>query len=209
MKDLVNDTSEQDKIELVVARDRITGMPWLYGPFCHELFDAPYRTNLAFDYALRSNRDAFVFLEEDEIPSWEFTSAIRHSSESPTRLSTSNQLTGSHKYSSLLLSQVPEATLLKTREELGPIRAKLFSGSTISEEDVDRMNSLMTTFQSRSLVLPKVEIKELVDLYLPTREAAKRLLAQCIFIVRKGLPLDPMYEEAQVTLPGLFALQNN
>jgi hypothetical protein len=209
MKDLMNDTSEQQKIELVVARDRIIGTPWLYGPFCHELFDTPYRTNLAFDFALRPDRDAFVFLEEDEIPSWEFASAIRRSSESPMRLSTSTPLTGNHKYSSLLLSQVPEVTLLKTREELGPIRAKLSSGSRISEEDVDRMNSLMAIFQSRSLVLPEVDIKELVDLDLPLKEAAKRLLARCIFIVRQGLPLDPMYEEAQVTLPGLFALQHN
>lgn len=209
MKDLTDDTSEEAKTELAVARDRIIGIPWLYGPFCHELFDTPYRTTLAFDYALRSDKDTFIFLEEDEVPSWEFASAIQYSSESHTLSLTSTPITGNPKYSSLLLSQVPEATLLKTREDLGPIRAKLFSGSTISGEDVDMMKSLTTTFQSRSSVLPEVDIKELVDLDPPTKEAAKRLLAQCIFLVRKGPPLDPMYEEAQMTLPGLFALQHN
>lgn len=206
---LVKDTSEDATLQLLQARDRIIDKPWIYGPFCHELFDTPYRTNLAFDCASRAENDTFIFLEEDEVPSWEFMSIVCQSKDSPTNFSTSAISAANHKYSSLLLSQTPGPTLLKTRDELAPIRAKIYSGSALSEGDIGRMKSTMASFESRSLVLPEVEITGLIDLDPDIKEPAKRLLAQCIFLVRKGLPLDPMYEEAQVTLPGVLVLRRD
>lgn len=213
---LTKDTANDAKVKLLKARDRITERPWLYGPFCHELFDAPYRATLTFDYASRAEEEeTLIFLEEDEMPSWKFMSSVcRQSNDHDLRtkdFSTFTIASGrSHKCSSLLLSQMPRATLLKTRNELTSIRSKIFQGTVVSDADVAKIKCVMASFESRSLVLPDVEIREIVvDLDAPIKEAAIKLLTQCVFLVRKGLPLEPMYKEAQVTLPGLLALRRN
>ena len=203
---LKNDTGKEAKVQLLRARDRITEKPWLYSRFCHELFDAPYRASLAFDYASRADVETVLFLEEDEIASWEFMSAC-HSQGFKTNFETTPILAGSHKCSSLLLSQMTPATLQRARRDLAPFRAKIVTGSPLLDDDVESMKRAMASFESRSLALPVCEIKNIVDLDSSIKTAAKKLLSQCVFLVRKGPPLDPMYEEAQITLPGLLALR--
>jgi hypothetical protein len=204
---LKSDAGEEAKVQLLKARDRITEKPWLYSRFCHELFDAPYRAALTFDYASRNGAETVLFLEEDEIPSWEFMSSVCHSKAFPTNFAAFPICPDSHRYSSLLLSQMTPTTLRKARRDLAPFRAKIAEGSALLEHDVERMKDAMASFESRSLALPEVEIKELVELDLNVKEVAKQLLVQCVFVVRNGPPLDPMYEEAQIALPGLLALR--
>ncbi|ETI24903.1 hypothetical protein G647_04273 [Cladophialophora carrionii CBS 160.54] len=204
---LRSDAGEEAKLQLLKARDRIIEKPWLYSPFCHELFDAPYRAALAFDYASRAAVEPVLFLEEDEIPSWEFMSSDCHSKAFPTNFAAFPISADSHKYSSLLLSQMTTATLRKARRDLAPFRAKIVEGSPLVEDDVVRMKDAMASFESRSLALPDVEINALIDLDPNVKQVAELLLAQCVFLVRNGPPLDPMYEEAQIALPGLLALR--
>ncbi|KIW89484.1 uncharacterized protein Z519_09640 [Cladophialophora bantiana CBS 173.52] len=204
---LTKDTGEDAKAQLLMARDRITEKPWLYGPFCHEMFDAPYRATLTFDYASHAENETLIFLEDDEVPSWQFMSSVAQSGDYKKSFSTFAVSSGSHKYSSLLLSQMPTAALLDMRDDLAPVREKIFNGAELSADDVQRMKSAMRSFESRSLVLPAVEVEGIIHLDPHIKEPAKKLLSQCLFLVRKGLPLEPMYEEAQVTLPGLLALR--
>ncbi|OQV01042.1 SIR2-like domain-containing protein [Cladophialophora immunda] len=204
---LTKDTGEKAKLQLLKARDRIVEKPWLYGPFCHEIFDAPYRATLTFDYASRAENETLIFLEDDEVPSWQFMSSVAHVGDSQKSFSTCAISSGSHKYSSLLLSQMPAAALLDLRDELAPVREKIFHGVELSADDVQKMKSAMRSFENRSLVLPEVEIQDIIDVDQRIKGPAKKLLSQCLFLVRKGLPLEPMYEEAQVTLPGLLALR--
>ncbi|KIW76491.1 hypothetical protein Z517_11237 [Fonsecaea pedrosoi CBS 271.37] len=204
---LIKDTSEDAKRQLLKARDRITEKPWLYGPFCHEIFDAPYRATITFDYASHADNETLIFLEEDEVPSWQFMASVAHAGDSRKSFSTSAISSGSHKYSSLLLSQMPTAALVDMRDDLAPVREKIFNGEELRADDVQRMKLAMRSFETRSLVLPEVEIEDVIHLDGRIKELAQKLLSQCLFLVRKGLPLEPMYEEAQVTLPGLLALR--
>ncbi|OAP65496.1 hypothetical protein AYL99_01468 [Fonsecaea erecta] len=204
---LTKDTGEDAKVQLLKARDRIVEKPWLYGPFCHEIFDAPYRATMTFDYASRAENETLIFLEDDEVPSWQFMSSVAHAGDSQKTFSTSAVSAGSHKYSALLLSQMPRAALLDLRDELAPIRDKVFKGTELLADDVQKMKSAMRSFENRSLVLPEAEIKDIIHLDPRIKEPAQKLLSQCLFLVRKGHPLEPMYEEAQVTLPGLLALR--
>ncbi|KAK7885374.1 hypothetical protein LTR67_010552 [Exophiala xenobiotica] len=203
-------TQKETRDEILSARDRIIEKPWLYGPFCHELFDSPYTANLVFDYASRTEGETLIFLEQEESPSWEFMSTVCQLTDASgsTRVATSAASQGSHKYSSLLLSQATEETLLKARGDLASLRKKILTNSKLSENDIAEMKSVMTWFESRSLVLPEVQVTEIVDPEPAILEAAKRLLRRCVFIVRKGPPLPPMYVEAQVTFPGLLALRH-
>ncbi|EXJ60267.1 hypothetical protein A1O7_04419 [Cladophialophora yegresii CBS 114405] len=204
---LRSDAGEEAKLQLLQARDRIIEKPWLYSPFCHEMFDAPYRASLAFDYASRAEVDTVLFLEEEEIPSWEFMSSDCHAKAFPTNFEALPISADSRKYSSLLLSQMTPATLRKARRDLAPFRAKIVEGSALVDDDVVRIEEAMASFESRSLALPEVEIKALVDLDPHVKQVAELLLAQCVFLVRNGPPLDPMYEEAQIAVPGLLALR--
>ncbi len=201
-------TRKEARDELLSARDRIIEKPWLYGPFCHELFDSPYTANLVFDYASRTESETLIFLEQEEYPSWEFMSTVCQLTDASTRVATSAASQASHKYSSLLLSQATEETLLNARGDLASLRKKILTNSKLSENDIAQMKSVMTWFESRSLVLPKAQVNQIVNLEPAILEAAKRLLTRCVFIVRKGQPLPPMYVEAQVTFPGLLALRH-
>jgi hypothetical protein len=206
---LMPDATEASKTQLLEARDRIIEKPWLYNPFCHELFDAPYRASLTFDYASRANVETVLFLEEDEVPSWKFMASVCHSNAFATNVVTVPVTTDSHNFSSLLMSQMSPTLLHKARKELEKFRAKIASEAPVLEDDVAGMKAIMAAFESRSLALPEVEIRQLVDLDEEIKDKARQLLTHCVFLVRKGPPLDPMYEEAQISLPGLLAVRHD
>ena len=51
----------------MVLREEMINKPWLYGPFCKELFDVAYKTNIVFGLASRSESGTFVFVEQDAL----------------------------------------------------------------------------------------------------------------------------------------------
>ena len=82
------------------------------------------------------------------------------------------------------------------------------SDQSLSPEDVQTIKQVVNKFESRSLKLPTISVESIVRMSPPTLlEQATSLLQRCVFLVRKGPPLDPMYEEAQLTVPGLHVLR--
>jgi hypothetical protein len=195
------------KENIISGHERIIDKPWLYGPLCHEIFDLPYQSNLAFDLALKSNRRTFVFLEDDEVPSWQFMSLIRSDSHSLVKVATSAVADGDHKCSCLLLGQASAASLTETRRQLAPIRSKLASSLQINAEDKASIRTAMSGFTHSSLNMVEGEITDVLVFESRLKELVRRLHTQCVFLVRRGPALARMYEEAYFTVPGLLALQ--
>jgi hypothetical protein len=134
-------------------------------------------------------------------------SRIRSGSASPVRIATS-AISDGDKCSSLLLSQASEKELLQSRNELSPIRQKLARGLELSEEDKNHVREIMKSFMESSLEVTSHEIGDLVTMEPHQRDSAKELLKYCIFLMRKGLPLERMYQEAFLTVPGLLRLES-
>ena len=126
----------------------------MYGPFCKEVFDISYKTNIVFDLASSSERGTFVFLEQDALPSWEFMAALSNDDAQPVRFKTFGDFDDdvNAKCSSLLLGQAADSVVVENRKRLAPIREKLGSGSDLSEPDKMLVGSVMGKFTHREHV---------------------------------------------------------
>lgn len=207
IKELIPGIQDTDCQKLVQACNRIVSRPWLYGPLCHELIDVPYQANLTLSFLTSRQENTYVFLEDSQPGSWNFTTAIRNSMTKAT-LSMVAQSSGvESNLSAVLLSQLPRDDLLQTRKKLTQVRAKAAKGEILSKEDLDIAQRLLDTCSSGPRKFPDVSITSLVELDDDVKAAARELLKQCIFIVRKGGALDPMYGEGAITIPSLFTLK--
>ncbi len=192
---------------LVSSREEIIRKPWVYGPFCKELFDVPYKTSLVFDLASRSESDTFPFLEQDALSSWEFIAALSNDGAQPVCFKTFGDFDDVNaKCSSLLLSQAANSVIFENRKRLALIWKKLASGSHLSEQDKMLVGSVMGKFTQSSLQIAKSKAEKLAILTDGQRACAKTLLNQCTFLVRCGQPLDRMYQESKLSVPGVVWL---
>ena len=194
---------------LMSSREKIIGEPWVYGPFCKELFDIPYKTNLVFDLASRSESGTFVFLEQEALSSWEFVAALSNDDAQPVCFNTCGNFDDdvvNAKCSSLLLSQAADSVIVENRKRLAPIREKLASGTDLSEQDKMLVRSVMGKFTQSALQIETSKAEKLATLTDEQRTCAKTLLNQCTFLVRSGQPLDRMYQESKLSVPGVVSL---
>ena len=203
------DITPETALTLLSSREEIINKPWVYGPFCKELFDAPYKTNLAFEVASRSECGVFIFLEQDALSSWELMSAIHGDDAHPVCFGTfgdSNDDVNA-ECSSLLLSHATDSAIAENRKGLAPIREKIASGSRLNEQDKMRVRSVRRSFTQSSLQLEGSKVEKLAILTDEHKACTKTLLKQCTFLVRRGQALDRMYQEAQLSVPGLVSLR--
>ena len=207
LKAIPNVTSETAST-LESLRKEIINKPWVYGPFCKELFDVPYKTNIVFDLASRSESGTFVFLEPDALSSWELMAALSNDDTRPVYFKTLGDFDDdvNAQCSSLLLSQAAESVIVENRKRLAPIREKLASGSDLSKQDKMLVGSVMGKFTQSSLQLETSKAEKLAILTDEQRTCAKTLLNQCTFLVRSGKPLDRMYQESKLSVPGVVSL---
>ena len=207
LKAIPNVTSENAST-LESLRKEIINKPWVYGPFCKELFDVPYKTNIVFDMASRSESGSFVFLEPDALSSWEFMAALSNDDTQPVSFKTSGNFDDDvcANCSSLLLGQAADPVIVENRKRLAPIREKLAKGSDLSKQDKMLVGSVMGKFTQSSLQLEKSKAEKLAILTDEQRACAKTLLNQCTFLVRYGKPLDRMYQESKLCVPGVVSL---
>ncbi len=110
--------------------------------------------------------------------------------------------------SSLLLSQAADSVIVENRKRLAPIREKLASGSNLSEQDKTFVGSVMGKFTQSSNQIEKSQAEKLAILTDEQRACAKTLLNQCTFLVRRGQPLDRMYQESKLSVPSVVSLAN-
>ena len=97
--------------------------------------------------------------------------------------------------------------LVENRKRLAPVREKIASGSTLSEQDKILVGSVMEKFTQSSLQIENSKAEKLAILTDEQRACAKTLLNQCTFLVRYGQPLDRMYQESKLSVPGVVSLQ--
>ena len=194
---------------LLSFHEKIISKPWIYGPFCKELFDVPYKTNIAFDFATISDSGAFVFLEQDSLSSWVFMATLSSDDAQPVCFKTLGDFDNDVNMdcSSLLLSQTTDSVLVENRKRLAPVREKIASGSTLSEQDKILVGSVMDKFTQSSLQIEKSKAEKLAILTDEQRACAKTLLNQYTFLVRYGQPLDRIYQEFKLSVPGVVSLQ--
>ena len=204
LKALPNVTPETAST-LLSLRKEIINKPWVYGPFCKELFDVPYKTSLVFDLASRSESDTFLFLEQDALSSWEFIAALSNDDPQPVCFKTFGDFDDdvNAKCSSLLLSQAADSVIVENRKRLALIWEKLASGSHLSEQDKMLVGSVMGKFTQSSLQIEKSKAEKLAILTDEQRTCAKTLSNQCTFLVRRGQPLNRMYKESKLSAPGV------
>ena len=207
LKAIPNVTSENAST-LESLRKEIINKPWVYGLFCKELFDVPYKTNIVFDMASRSESGSFVFLEPDALSSWEFMAGLSNDDTRPVSFKTSGNFDDDvcASCSSLLLGQAADPVIVENRKRLAPIREKLAKGSDLSKQDKMLVGSVMGKFTQSSLQLEKSKAEKLASLTDEQRACAKTLLNQCTFLVRYGKPLDRMYQESKLCVPGVVSL---
>ena len=205
----VEGVSKETASTLLSFHEQIISKPWIYGPFCKELFDVPYKTNIAFDVASKSDNGAFVFLEQDSLSSWEFMATLSNDDARPVCFKTLGDFDNdvNMECSSLLLSQATDSVLVENRKRLAPVREKIASGSTLSEQDKILVGSVMEKFTQSSLHIEHSKAEKLAILTDERRACAKTLLNQCTFLVRYGQPLDRMYQESKLSVPGVVSLQ--
>ena len=97
--------------------------------------------------------------------------------------------------------------LVENRKRLAPVREKIASGSTLSEQDKILVGSVMEKFTQSSLQIENSKAEKLAILTDEQRACAKTLLNHCTFLVRYGQPLDRMYQESKLSVPGVVSLQ--
>jgi hypothetical protein len=197
--------------KLLVSRDEIIDKPWVYGPFCRELFDVPYKTNLAFGMASRSESSIFIFLEKEAVSSWNFMSILRRDDLHPVSIRTMGAFDegAGAECSALLLSQATSSVIAENRVRLSPIRDKLAVGIRLTDQDKTYINSAMREFTRASLQVEEetTKLERLARLSNDQKACARVLLGKCVFIVRRGPALDWMYQEATLSVPGIASLR--
>ena len=203
------DITPETAFTLLSSRDEIINKRWVYGPFCKELFDAPYKTSLAFEVASRSECGVFIFLEQDALSSWELISAVRGDDAHPVCFGTfgdSNDDVNA-ECSSLLLTQATDSAIAENRKGLAPNREKITTVSRLSEQDEMRVRSVMRNFTQSSLQVEGSKVEKLAILTDEHKACAKTLLKQCTFLVRRDQALDRMHQEVRLSVPGLVSLR--
>ena len=68
------------------------------------------------------------------------------------------------------------------------------------------VGSVMGKFTQSLLQIEKSKTEKLAILTDEQRTCAKSLLNQCTFLVRRGQPLDRMYRESKLSVPGVVSL---
>lgn len=96
-----------------------------------------------------------------------------------------------------------------TKGAPGLSRKKNVHAWILSEQEKMLVMSVMGDSTRSSLQVEKSKSEKLA---IPTDEqmaCAKTLLNQCTFLVRYGQPLDRMYQESKLSVPGVILLERN
>lgn len=207
-QELKPDTSAEILAKLRAHRAKLLERPWLSGPFCHELFDVPYRCNLLWQLTTASaGRASLVFIEKEEEASLKFMTALASTS-NPLAIRDDAMFIGaSGKMSALLLGQASPQDIMEYRDAFASIRESLAANTSIGEDALARFNGQLRSFKKATADVESSPITELLELSQETRRELCEFLVGCVFLVRKGEPLDRMYDEPDLTLPGVLRLE--
>ena len=108
---------------------------------------------------------------------------------------------------SWLLTQTDESVIVENRKRLAPVRKKIASGSNLSRQDKVLVGSVMGKFTQSSLQIEESKAEKLATLTDEQKVCAKSLLHQCAFLIRRGQPLDRMYQESKLSIPSVVSLR--
>jgi len=199
---LLEDVSDGTKDKLRNGRACIIDEPWIYSPLCHELFDPLYQTNIPVAAALKVGRASF-FVEQDEEASLRFLEKLRDDDRFTVNMMHIQR--NPEPCSALLLSQAPHDLIEKTYQDLQSIRQKFIRDEDFDEEDEKLIRDALSNIDKTSVSMLHTSTSTLTPAQLGEnqRTAAKSVLDLCHFLVREGEALDRMYEEADLTMPGL------
>jgi len=199
---LFEGTAEDTMVSLRRGRACIVDEPWTYGPLCHELLDPLYRTNIPVAAALEVGRASF-FVERDEEASLRFLEKLRDDDRFTVNMMHIQR--NSEPCSALLLSQAPHDLIEKTYQDLRSIRQKFISDEDFDEEDEKLIRDALSNIDKTSVSMLYTSTSTLTPAQLSKnqRTAARSVLDLCHFLVREGEALDRMYQEADLTMPGL------
>ncbi|KAI9774260.1 MAG: hypothetical protein M1840_004154 [Geoglossum simile] len=203
---------------LLSRRAQIVKKPWIYGPFCHELFDPVYVSNIAMDLAMREiggRGYCWAFVEERELWSWEFVAEVRGKDGVKIRADrmgipyhSEGGAESHYQISSLLLGQMSQSSLLTARNSLLPIRKKLRLNTLLDEADGKLISQVMREFtQIPSSAKVGERIEKVRRMEERERDRVRELVRRCVFLVRKGRALERMYEEPYLAVPGMLGVR--
>ncbi|KAF2766269.1 hypothetical protein EJ03DRAFT_354095 [Teratosphaeria nubilosa] len=184
-------------------RASMLGRPWIAGPLCHELFDVPYQWNpivhlATTDPALRG----IVFLEEHERASAAFMARLAGGG-----FRVSGQAMQSVT-SALLLGNASEADVVESRSRLAGLRRHLRARGALDPGVDGGWERELRRFERASVDVGDVTVRGVAVVAPEVEERIVEFLRLCVFLVRKGEPLDRMYAEPQLMLPGLMRLES-
>lgn len=193
---------------LISGRQRLLGRPWLSGPICHELFDVPYRYNPIFQRLISGESPtSIILLEPHEVPSIVFMANLARED---VQLQIHDDIVtteASGQASAILLAQASEEDITTCRRGLLPIRQRISEHTMLDDENKSLLAKKLSAFKREVADAEDSTITVLADLDENVRDLLRGFLNHCTFILRKGEPLDRMYEQPELTLPGVLKLE--
>jgi hypothetical protein len=193
---------------LISGRQKLLERPWLSGPICHELFDVPYRCNPIFQQLISGESStSILFLEPHEIPSMIFMANLAHEDVKLQIYDGAVTAGASGQASAILLAQATEEDITTCRNGLFPIRQKISEHTMLDAEDKNLLAEKLGAFKREAADAEDSTVTVLATLDENVRHHLLGFLEHCTFILRKGEPLDRMYEQPELTLPGVLKLE--
>jgi hypothetical protein len=207
-KQLRDDIDKVSLDMLISGRQRLLEKPWLSGPICHELFDVPYRCNPIFLQLISGELStSIMFLEPYEVSSMIFMVNLAREDVKLQVYNDAVTAGTSGKVSAVLLAQATEEDITTCRNALNPIRQRILKHTMLDAEEKSILAEKLGAFKREAADADESTITVLATLDVDLRHHLLRFLEHCTFILRKGEPLDRMYEQPELTLPGILKLE--
>lgn len=206
-KQLRDDIDQASLDTLISGRQTMLERPWLSGPICHELFDVPYRYNPMFQQLISGESStSIVFLEPHEVPSMQFMAKLARQDVELNMYDGAVTAGVSGQASAILLAQASEEDITICRKGLVPLRQRILEHTTLDAESMEILVEQLGAFKREAADAEDTAITMLAALDEDARRVLLEFLEHCTFILRKGEPLDRMYEQPELTLPGVLKL---
>lgn len=205
---LRDDIDEASLNGLIAGRQRLLERPWLSGPICHELFDVPYRCNPIIQQLISGESStSIVFLEPYEVPSMVFMANLARQDVELQIYDGAVTAHASGQASAILLAQASEEDITTCRKRLVPIRQRISEHTILDGENMRMLAEELGAFKREAADAEDSTVTALATLDESVRQSLLGFLDHCTFILRKGEPLDRMYEQPELTLPGVLKLE--
>ncbi|KAM0715007.1 hypothetical protein Q7P37_009472 [Cladosporium fusiforme] len=206
-KQMTDDTDKASIETLISGRQKLLERPWLSGPICHELFDVPYRYNPMFQQLISGESStSIVFLEPHEVSSMVFMANLARQDVQLEIYDGAVTAESCGQASAILLAQASEDDITVCRRGLAPIRQRISEDTILDAETMQILVEQLGAFKREAADAEDSEIAMLATLDETARRNLLGFLEHCTFVLRKGEPLDRMYEQPEMTLPGVLKL---